>query len=224
MLKTLVEHWPYNPANCGYIPVHKPDPHSPSTQVFTSLYHPYPPGPGIFPYPPVGVELPWAASPHKGKGSFEHSVARAIGSGCYCCCFSSFCLPVGLCSRPARHIALQFPPSTRARSFETYRTSSWATFAPWAATTSSSTSSRRHVTKPAHEKGRAPERATNRGETAKPLLSKDSTCFRRMTNSTPLTSSAPPAPRRARPTRRSPLRRTTFRLLLGYRRLPKSNA
>ena len=57
--------------------------------------------------PPVGVELPWAASPHKGKGSFERSVVRAIGSGCFCCCFSSFCLTVGLCSRPARHIALQ---------------------------------------------------------------------------------------------------------------------
>ena len=57
--------------------------------------------------PPVRVELTWAASPHKGKGSPEPSVARAIGSGCFCCCFSSFCLTVGLCSRPARHIALQ---------------------------------------------------------------------------------------------------------------------
>ena len=56
--------------------------------------------------PPVGVELPWAASPQKGKGSVERSVARAIGSDCFCCCFSSFCLTVGLCSRPARHIAL----------------------------------------------------------------------------------------------------------------------
>ena len=91
MLKTLVEHWPYNPANRGYIPVHKPEPHSPSTQVFTSLYRRYPPGPGIFPYPPVGVELPWAASPHKGKGSVERFVARAIGSGCsYCCLFFLF--------------------------------------------------------------------------------------------------------------------------------------
>ena len=57
--------------------------------------------------PPVGVELPWAASPHKGKGILERSVARAIGSGCFSCFFSSFCLTVGLCSRPARHIALQ---------------------------------------------------------------------------------------------------------------------
>ena len=40
--------------------------------------------------PPVGVELPWAASPHKRKGSVERSVARVIGSGCFCCCFSSF--------------------------------------------------------------------------------------------------------------------------------------
>ena len=56
--------------------------------------------------PPVGFELPWAASPNKGKGSLERSVARAIGSGCFCCCFSSFCLTFGLCSRPARHIAL----------------------------------------------------------------------------------------------------------------------
>ena len=65
--------------------------------------------------PPVGVELPWAASPHKGKGNLKRSVARAIGSGCFCCCFSSFCLTVGLCSRPARHIALQFS-SGRAAS------------------------------------------------------------------------------------------------------------
>ena len=108
MLKTLVEHWPYNPANRGYILVHKPNPHSSSTQVFTSFYHHYPPGPGIFPYPPVGVELSWTASPHKGKGSPERSVARAIGIGCFCCCFSSFCLTVGLCSRPARHIALHY--------------------------------------------------------------------------------------------------------------------
>ena len=57
--------------------------------------------------PPVGFELPWAASPHKGKGSPERFVARAIDSGCCCCCVGSFCLTVGLCSRPARHIALQ---------------------------------------------------------------------------------------------------------------------
>ena len=57
--------------------------------------------------PPVGVELPWAASPHKRKGSVERSIARAIVSSYFCCCFSSFCLTVGLCSRPARHIALQ---------------------------------------------------------------------------------------------------------------------
>ena len=101
-----MEHWPYNPANRGYILVYKPNPHSPRTQVFTSLYHHYPPGPGIFLYPPVGVELPWAASPHKGKASLERSVSRAIGSGCFYCCFLLFCLTVGLCSRPARHIAL----------------------------------------------------------------------------------------------------------------------
>ena len=65
--------------------------------------------------PPVGVELPWAASPHKGKRSLERSVARAIGSGCFCCCFSSFCLTVGLCSRPARHIALQSNPLTASK-------------------------------------------------------------------------------------------------------------
>ena len=40
--------------------------------------------------PPVAVELPWVASPHKGKGSVERSVARAIGSGCFCCCFLLF--------------------------------------------------------------------------------------------------------------------------------------
>ena len=67
--------------------------------------------------PPVGVELPWAASPNKGKGSLERFVARAIGSGCFCC-FFSFCLTVGLCSRPARHIALQQACTNRDRSVE----------------------------------------------------------------------------------------------------------
>ena len=40
--------------------------------------------------PPVGVEQPWAGCPHKGKGSFERSIARAIGSSYLCCRFSSF--------------------------------------------------------------------------------------------------------------------------------------
>ena len=107
-----------------------------------------------------------------------------------------------------------FAPSTRTPSFETPRTRSWATFAPRAATKRSNTSLRRRITKPAHGEGRAPERATNRGEMATPSLYKDPTRFgRRMTNSTPPTSSELPAPRRACTTRRSPLRRTTFRLL-----------
>ena len=82
----------------------------PALAEHSSLHKPLPPfssQAGHLSLPPVGVELPWAASPHKGKRSVERSVARAIGSGCFCCCFSSFCLTVGLCSRPARHIALQ---------------------------------------------------------------------------------------------------------------------
>ena len=62
------EHWPYNPANRGYILVHKPNSHSPSTQVFTSLCLHYPPGPGIFPYPPLELSYRGPQAHTSGKG------------------------------------------------------------------------------------------------------------------------------------------------------------